>query len=1071
MADADQDLSAWKVLTVLEVRLLGDQWISAGDASEARLVSPRSLALLAYLVLHADVPQFRQRLAVLFWPDSSEAQARTNLRRELHNLRAVLGDDPPLVVDTTTLVWRDTASCLVDVLVFSRERDAASAARSGGNREAVRRHAEAALHEYRGELLPGMQDEWVIEERERLRRDCVEICDLAMAVERECANVSSAVRIARRRIRLEPLEEAGYRALMTLQLESGDVGAAISTYHRCAAVLEQELGVSPGASTTAVVSRLLGDDDGGSRSRARAVAAGRGRAGAGLVGRDRELEFLLRRWDHAAGNGGAGLVAVTGEAGVGKSRLVAELTAVLRNRDVVAATTRCFGTSGRLPLAPVADWLRSNALQDGVRRLDPLWQVEVERLVPRPGRGSGSARARPARGSRALADAWQRHMFLEGLVRAVLSAERPVLLVLDDLHWCDPETTAWLTFLLGFAGRAPLLVAATVRPEEIEHNEDASAMLSSMRSDGRATELRLAPLDPAGTAELACSVLGRPVGPAEQALLHATTGGYPLFVVEAARTLPDDPAGAGQALRVSDLDAVLARRLEQASPAARQVAGLAAAVGRNFGLDLLGEACDLDPEVLVRAVDELWHRRILREQGGDYDFSHDLLREAAYAAISPPRRWLLHRRLAQGLEVLHAGRLDEVAAQLAEQYDRGGRPDHALPYLVRAAEAAAEVFAYSEAIRHYRRCLDVLSRRAAGRDRDKRDLEILQAMSAPLAALHGYSSVELQSMLERCVGLADQLDRPETLLRGLIGLYGVRFVQGHIVEAHGLATRALELGVADPVLVGQAHYAFAGSAASMGLPAAAVEHFELARALLDNEVSLLLGLRPDLHAQAWSAHSHWLLGDDEQATFRCADAVEGGRASHHPFSLAVCLAYAGLTHQLRDDRVALAPVVAELLELCQRYEFAYYLHWATMLDGWLTGGDAGAARIEEGIGGLRSLGAHTRMPYWLSLLARTLHDTGRRDAARAVLGAARSSAEQRDDVWWLPEVLRLAAGLESGPSAVSLLRRGVDLAASQRSRTLHERCCSDLAALGVVVHPLATADGRRDANGLRTLRS
>ncbi len=521
-----------------------------------------------------------------------------------------------------------------------------------------------------------------------------------------------------------------------------------------------------------------------------------------------------------------------------------------------------------------------------------------------------------------------------------------------------------------------------------------------------------------------------------------------MFVVEASRTLPDDAAGDGRVPRTADLGGVLRRRLEQASPAARQVAGLAAALGRNFGLDLLSEASDLDPEDLVRAVDELWRCRILREQGGDYDFSHDLLRETAYASISPARRWLLHRRLAEGLELLHAGDLDAVAAQLAEQYDRCGRHDRALGYSSRAAEAAATVFAHGEAIRHYRHCLDLLGRRPAGRDRDLRELDVVQAMSAPLAALRGFSSAELQETLERCVGLADQLGRSDTLLRGLIGLYGVRFVQGHVVEAHGLAARALELAEADPVLVGQAHYVFAGSAASLGMPATAVEHFDLARNLLDDAVSLLVGLRPDLHAQAWSAHSHWLLGDDEQAAFRCADAVEHARSARHPFSLAVSLAYAGLTHQLRADRAALAAVLPELDELCRRYGFAYYLQWATMLDGWATGGETGAARIEEGIRGLRSLGAHIRMPYWLSLLAQVLVGSGRPDDARAVLDSARSSAEQRDDLWWLPEVLRLRAALETGPPAVDLLRRAADLAAGQQSRTLHARCCTDLAGLG-----------------------
>ena len=122
----------------------------------------------------------------------------------------------------------------------------------------------------------------------------------------------------------------------------------------------------------------------------------------------------------------------------------------------------------------------------------------------------------------------------------------------------------------------------------------------------------------------------------------------------------------------------------------QEVAGLAAAVGRNFTLDLLTEASDLDADTVVRAVDELWRRRIVRELRDGYDFSHDLLRDAAYAQISPPKRWLLHRRLAQGLELLHANDTDAVSAQLAEQYARGGRPERALAYYRRAAEVASD---------------------------------------------------------------------------------------------------------------------------------------------------------------------------------------------------------------------------------------------------------------------------------------------------------------------------------------------------------------------------------------------
>src|SRR6202161_2890216 len=173
-------------------------------------------------------------------------------------------------------------------------------------------------------------------------------------------------------------------------------------------------------------------------------------------------------------------------------------------------------------------------------------------------------------------------------------------------------------------------------------------------------------------------------------LLQAATGGFPLYVVEAARGTADR----GHAPRPpGDLSAVLHNRLEQATPAAREVAGLAAAVGRDFSLDLLTEASDLDADIVVGAVDELWRRRIMREFRDGYDFSHDLLRDTAYAQVSPPKRWLLHRRIAQALELLHTGSPDLVAAQLAEQYARGGRPDRPVAYYRRAADVAAARFA------------------------------------------------------------------------------------------------------------------------------------------------------------------------------------------------------------------------------------------------------------------------------------------------------------------------------------------------------------------------------------------
>ncbi|MCZ4125378.1 hypothetical protein, partial [Streptomyces sp. H39-S7] len=238
--------------------------------------------------------------------------------------------------------------------------------------------------------------------------------------------------------------------------------------------------------------------------------------------------------------------------------------------------------------------------------------------------------------------------------------------------------------------------------------------------------------------------------------------------------------------------------------------------------------------------------------------------------------------------------------------------------------------------------------------------------------------------------------------------------------------------------------------------------------LSQGTLSLVVGSRPEVHAQAFAAHACWLLGDDDQAALRCADAIARARAADHPYSVAIALAYAAITHQISGDRVAAVEVVAELGDLCRRHGFAYYSEWALIISGWLLGGGQGAAQIRDGIGRLSSQGAYTRMPYWSSLLAEVLIADGHLDAARAVLDAARIGAEQRDDRWWLPEVLRLRAGLEAGPAALSLLELAADMAAGQESRVLEARCRRDLADRTVRAASHLPPAGGSGANGWRT---
>ncbi|MEV7095619.1 AAA family ATPase [Amycolatopsis sp. NPDC051045] len=993
---------------MLRVSLLGEQVIADDESGAVLTRSPRSVALVAHLVVHAGRAQPRRLLAGLFWPDSTDAQALTNLRRELHQLRRVLGDPPSLTVTGQDLCWRDTSSSRVDVREFDVARMAALAAADPG--EAVA-HAGAALATYRGELLPALADDWVLAARAELDRQCVELCDLICRT--SSADPAAALAAARRRIALRPLEETGYRTLMGLQAEAGDRAGAVSTYHRCASILERELGVVPAEPTRAALRRLLARPDHEPR---RAAAPG-------LVGRAAELARLGETW-RAAAAGRAGFVLVRGDAGVGKTRLVAELAGLARAEGAVVAAGRCFGTPGRLALAPVADWLRTPAVQRAAAALDPVWRAEVDRLLP----ATRTAVGGPLRD----AGAWQRLRFFEGLARALTAGGRPVLLVLDNAQWCDEETGAFLTFCLGLLPDAPLLVAGTLR--EGDQDRGVTAWTAQLRDDGRLTELPLRPFDAVGTARLGEAVAGRALSASDRELLYAATGGYPLYVVEALRAHDSPPA--------EGLAAVLRTRLEQPGPAAREIAGLAAAAGRDFTLDLLTEASDLDADTVVDAVDELWRRRIVREFGGAYDFTHDLLREAAYQQVSPPRRWLLHRRLAQGLELLHAEDTDAVAAQLAVQYARGGRPDRAVAHYRRAAAVAAGTFAHAEAIRLLREALVLVRARPASGHRDRDELAVLEALAGPLNAHQGYSSPELQRTLERSLALAESLGDGEAALTALLELWSSRFVQGRTADAYEAAERALALIVpgTSAEQSGSAHFIVAGSSLSLGHdPAEALRHFDLGAERTRGASSWPIGTRPDVHGPAWAAHAHWLLGHDDAAVACGAEAIALARRIDQPYSLAIALAYAGITHQMRRDRRALGAVAAELRALCDRYGFAYYREWALVLGGWSLGGAAGLAAAQRGLANLKAEGAFARMPYWLALVA----ELSAPDAARATLDAALAAGQARDDRWWLPEVLRLRAAYDADP--VPRLRAAAELARAQGSVALLRRAEADLA--------------------------
>ena len=416
-----------------------------------------------------------------------------------------------------------------------------------------------------------------------------------------------------------------------------------------------------------------------------------------------------------AGAGGSLCALITGEAGIGKTRLAEEVLASANRQGFVTATAHCYAAEGALAYAPVQSWLRAELYTATLPLLDPLWLTEVSRLMPeilidqpdlpKPG---------------LLSEGWQRQRFHEALARSLLTCGCPLVLFLDDLQWADRETIEWLRFLLHVDPSAPLLLLGTVRSEEVTEAHPLNAFVDAVRRDGNLVEIELGPLTAGETTTLAAQLVGCPLTSEQADVLYGETEGNPLFAVEMLRSGDlsygaHSPVPTGLQSLPSAMRAVITRRLGQLSPEARTLAGLAATVGREFTLDVLAAADEQTDEALVGLLDELLQRRIVRERDAQhgqstYDFSHDKIREVAYANLSVARRRILHRHVGEALAAIHAQAPDAVSAQVADHLYQAGMLADALGYYLRAAEASQRVYANANAIGYYRRALELMER-------------------------------------------------------------------------------------------------------------------------------------------------------------------------------------------------------------------------------------------------------------------------------------------------------------------------------------------------------------------------
>ena len=689
----------------LFVNLLGG-FQAAGPRAENVLLFERkkARALLAVLALDPGRMMPRGKLTALLWEEQSEEVARHGLRQCLLDLRQALAKRKIEAVQTEgDSIGLVRSRVVVDVACFERHL-------AHGTPKAL----EDAVALYRGDLLEGFSleertfEDWLHLERERLRSQAVVALRKLLSHHVRERTTDIAVQIALRLLTFESFDETVHRTLMRLYAESGRRGAAMRQYEDCVEVLGRELGVEPDAETRDLYRRLIFQ---GVRPPAvprtpRTAPTPGARAprthgiyttlrGTPLVGRMAELEWLdgLRERAH---RGQVQLALMVGEAGIGKSRLVTEFAARAPHRRAELLLGRGREGEDVMPFAPWVEALRGALSDELLGRLPPVTRLDLARLFPE----IADSPVLPPGG---LDDGPRIFEAVAYLLRE-LARDSALIIVIEDLHWCDDMTVRLLRFLPRRLQGQPILLAGTARPEEMADGVGGPAFLDVLHRDPSCSPRTLGPLSRDEATQLFRALLASSRdGALEEALVERVWGlseGNPFVVVECARAAQhgrgpsrDDPLELPEQVR-----ALTARSFVGLSDGASRLADVAAVIGRDLDLAVLRHAAGLTEHELADGVEELVRRRVLREVDGHFDFGHDRVREVGYSRLLEPRRVLLHRRVGEAMEAVYAGELGPYCAIIGAHYRRAGVWPEACEYQARAGFDALERGAGREAL-------------------------------------------------------------------------------------------------------------------------------------------------------------------------------------------------------------------------------------------------------------------------------------------------------------------------------------------------------------------------------------
>jgi DNA-binding SARP family transcriptional activator len=763
---------------MLLIRVLGELEL---EFDGERIEPPRrgpARNLLAWLALHPG-PHPRSVVAGRLWPNVLDVSARASLRTSLSALRAAIGSTA-LAAGRTHVGLAD-GQVWVDAHEFERLRAAG--------------RAEDALVLCRGELLAGLDDDWVLVARDEHRDAQGQLLAALAEDAAERGEPETAVALARRRAALDPLDEVVHRDLMVRLAQAGDRAGALASNERFAERLRRQLGVAPSSATRELASTLragalAGDHRTTTKPRreppplpARLAAA---RRRGTLAGRAAELARLRGAWERAVRDGPL-LVLVTGEPGIGKTRLLAELAAKLPETLVLYGRAQ---EDALVAYQPLVECLR-DAIGHAValpEEADELAGLLPELAKRGPSRATGLG-TDPSPGAR---------LRIFAATAAVLDASahgRPLLLVLDDLHWADRPTIQLLAYLAARPDPAARLIVASYRDTDLRTGHPLLAVLADLGRELPVERIALEGLSPEAVGSMRARVSGRSQGVDAARDLHARTNGNPFYIEQVLQSAGTPPGGIAE---------LITRRASALGPQAGAILEAAALAGPEFELSIVAEASGAALDDALDAFDAAVRARLIAEapdEPGRGAFVHDIVRETLAGSLTAARRTRLHELLAGALERRAEQEPDRYLAPLAahalEAAAGGADAAHAADLAERAARRAGAVLAHEDAAELLQRALAALERRGAPAGR-RGELACQVGEALARAGMHA----DAQAAFAKARGFARTADRADLLARAALGAGGASVtILGARPEIIAELEHALDaLGADDPAL-------------------------------------------------------------------------------------------------------------------------------------------------------------------------------------------------------------------------------------------------------------------------------